>query len=562
LLLLPFRYLWWLFTSLRHSIGRPPDFVAFILEGDLPPLPDPRRPLWQRFTSRPRLSLKELSDRLDAIGRDARIKGVVLHLRPTPLPMASLEDLRDSVARLRAAGKRVVAWAPSYTTGSYFLACACDEILIMSMGLIAPMGFSRTGMFLAEGLARFGISADFVQISPYKTAADPFTKSKMSDQYREQVTWLAASNYDELIRAISEGRALAEDKAKALVDQSPFGDEAALANRAVDGIVGEEELGVHLTKVSPGAATIGTWDSARKKMRTPAPSLGRGPYIALLRIEGTIVDGRSGRLPLTPPVDIPIVGDDRAGDLTVVQAARQVAADRRAAGVVLYVNSRGGSATASEAMRQALAVIAARKPLVVAMGPVAGSGGYLVSAPGSWIVARPSTLTGSIGVLTGKAVVGPLWSKLLFNRESITFGKHAAMESDDRAYTDEERELVKSEVDRIYRMFVEVVARARGMKADELEPIAQGKVWTGRQALERKLVDQLGGLHEAAARARTLAKLDADVPLREVRAPRRMVAPPLSDATAAWIGHVLEGWSVLNRGQALALMDYLPARLR
>src|SRR5439155_1746838 len=169
-------------------------------------------------------------------------------------------------------------------------------------------------------------------------------------------------------------------------------------------------------------------DQAGRHMSRPAPRLRVGSYVAIIRIQGTIIDGRSGRPPVAPPVEIPIVGDPRAGDLTVVQVARQVAADRRAAAAVVYVDSRGGSVTASEAMRQALVVVAAKKPVVVAMGPVAGSGGYWVATPGRWIVARPGTLTGSIGVLTGKLVTGGLWAKLLVNRETVAEGRHALME--------------------------------------------------------------------------------------------------------------------------------------
>ncbi|HYM66494.1 MAG TPA: S49 family peptidase, partial [Patescibacteria group bacterium] len=412
----PFRYLWWLVTSFRRALRRAPGFVVLVVEGELPPLPDPPRPLWQRFTSRPRLSLKELGERLDAIGRDKRIKGVVLHLRPIGVPLAGVEDLRESIAGLRKSGKRVIAWAPFYTTASYYAACACDEILMMPTGMVTAMGFAGTGMFLAESLARVGITADFVQVSPYKTAADTLTRSSMSNEYREQVTWLLEARHGELVAAISDGRHLSTEAATEMVDGSPYGDEAAVAARAVDRILGEEDLAAHLGTGGHAPVTLGTWEQAKRAMRLPPPSLRRAPNVALIRIEGTIVDGRSGRLPLTPPVDIPIVGEDRAGDLTVVQAARQVAADRRAAAAVLYVNSRGGSSTASEAMRQALAAVAARKPLVVVMGPVAGSGGYWVATPSSWIVARPSTLTGSIGVLSGKLVTGPLWSKALVNR--------------------------------------------------------------------------------------------------------------------------------------------------
>jgi protease-4 len=561
-ILFPFRYLWWLIKSARRSLGKPPDFVLFVIEGEMPPLPDPPRPIWQRFTSRPRLSVKELGERLEAIGRDPRIRGVVLHLRPLALPMAGVEDLREHVAGLRRAGKRVVAWAPFYTTGTYFLACACDEVLIMPAGMVRPLGFAGTGMFLADGLARFGIAADFAQVSPYKSAADILTKSKMSNEYRDQVTWLLESRHGELLKAIGDSRHLDEGGARGLIDATPCGDEAALAAHAVDGIVSEEDLTEHLSSRADSAVTLGTWERAQGSMQTPPPSLGLGQYVALLRIEGTIVDGRSGRLPVPPPVEVPFLGEDRAGDLTIVQAARLVAADKRAAAVVLYVNSRGGSATASEAMRQALAVVASRKPLVVVMGPAAGSGGYWVATPASWIVARPSTLTGSIGVLTGKLVTSGIWSKLLFNRETIAFGKHATIDSDDRAYTDEERRIVEDEINRIYRLFVDIVARARRMTPSDVLPIAEGKVWSGRQALERKLVDELGGLETATSKARSLAKLPDEVPLREVRAPKRAVAPLPGEAAGGWPAYLIQSLTMLAHAPALAVMEYVPAEPR
>jgi protease IV len=549
-LLFPFRYLWWLVSSLRRSIGKPPEFVLFVLDENLPALPDPPRPLWQRFFGRQRLSVKELAERFEAIGRDGRIKGVVLHLRPVGMPMATLQDLREQVANLRAAGKRVVAWSTSYTTATYYLACACDEIVLMPTGMVGALGFATTGMFLADGLARFGISGDFIQVSPYKSAADTLTKSRMSDELRRQLTWLLESQHQELVEAIARSRGVDQARAKELIDCSPFSDESALENHVVDRVAGEEELNLK----------IGTWDRASRKMRTPAPTLRRGKYVALMRIEGTIVDGQSGRVPVRPPVEVPLVGDDRAGDLTVVQVARQVAANKRAAAAVLYVNSRGGSSTASEAMRRALRSIASRKPLVVVMGPVAGSGGYDVATPGAWIVARPGTLTGSIGVLGGKIVTGPMWGKLLFNRETIAFGEHVTINNDEHPYSETEREIVRREIDHIYRGFLEVVAKARKLTVEQLAPNAGGKVWTGRQALERGLVDEMGGLEAGVRKARSLAGLPEQAPVREVRGPRRYV-PPAPEPAAAWFGYLLEGLTVLGRAPALCVMEYLPGEL-
>jgi len=555
LILFPFRYLWWLVSSIRRSIGKPPEYVVFVLEENMPTLPDPPRPFWQRFSPK-RLSVSELGERFDAIGRDSRIKGVLLHLRPTGMSMAALQDVSELVAKLRRSGKRVVAWAPFYTTGTYYLACACDEILLMPGGVVQPLGFASTGVFLAEGLARFGISADFIQVSPYKSAADPLTKSRMSNELREQLTWLLDSQHKELMTAIGKARVLDEAGVKQLIDCSPYTDDVVVEQHVVDRLVSEEELSVHL------ASTIGTWERAERRMRRPAPTLRFGKYVALIRIEGTIMDGRSARLPIRPPIAVPLVGEERAGDRTVVQVARQVAADKRAAAVVLYVNSRGGSTTASEAMRQALTVVASRKPIVVVMGPVAGSGGYDVATPGSWIVARPSTLTGSIGVLGGKIVTGGVFAKLLFNRETIAFGEHATMESDERPFTDEERSILKAQIDHLYRGFLEVVARARKMTPDEVHPIAQGKVWTGRQALELKLVDELGGIDAGLAKARTLAGLKESAVLREARGPRRMIPPLTAPATApGWIGYMLEGLTLLSRAPALAVMEYLPGEL-
>jgi protease-4 len=557
-ILFPFRYLWWLLSRVRRARGRPPDYVIFVLENDLPALPDPPRRLWQRFTSRPRVSLTELGERFEAISRDPRVKGVILHLRPVGMSMATLQELREMVGKLRKSGRRVVAWAPFYTTGTYYLACACDEILLMPAGSVQPLGFASTGMFLRDGLARFGIEADFVQISPYKSAADVLTKSQMSDELREQITWLLESQQKELLGAIAEGRLRDENGARELVDGSPYGDDTALDQHIVDAVIPEEKLAERLGPGGGAFITIGSWDQARARLPDPAPTPPPRQYVAVLRIEGTIIDGRSGRLPVKPPVEIPLVGDDRAGDLTVVQAARQVAGDKRAAALVVYVNSRGGSATASEAMRQALNVIAERIPVVVAMGPVAGSGGYWVSTPARWIVARPSTLTGSIGVLAGKIVTGGMWSKLMFNRETIAFGEHATIESDEKPYTDEERQIVKAQIDRIYRLFLEVVGKARNMTPEEVHSIAAGRVWTGRQAMERKLVDELGGLDAAVRKARSLAGLDESAPVREARAPKRMIAPFEPASAVGFIGYVLDGVSMLTRAPALAVMEYLP----
>src|SRR5581483_5183283 len=401
--------------------------------------------------------------------------------------------------------------------------------------------FASTGMFLSDALARVGIKADFVQVSPYKSAADVLTRSSMSPELREQVTRLLQSNHDQLVDGIASGRRIDSDTARKLIDESPYDDAGALAAGAVDAVLTEEQIPARL-----GAGVrIGDWDQARRKLPRPAPRLRRGRYVALMRIEGTILDGRSGRPPVRPPVNLPLIGDARAGDLTVVQLARQVAHDSRAAAAVLYVNSRGGSATASQSMFAALETIAARKPLVVVMGPVAGSGGYLVSMPGRWVIARPGTLTGSIGVLTGKLVTAGLWEKLTATRETVAFGKNVTLESDDHAFTPEERRIVEAHVASIYESFLKLVAASRHLDRDAVKAIADGRVWTGAQALDRKLIDELGGLDAGIAKARALASLPESARVIEVQPPKRSAPPRTLPTAASLAGYVLDGVRML-----------------
>jgi protease-4 len=264
-----------------------------------------------------------------------------------------------------------------------------------------------------------------------------------------------------------------------------------------------------------------------------------------------IVDGYSQRPPYTPPFPLPFVVSERAGDMSVVQVARQVLADRRAAAVVLHVNSGGGSATASEAMRAALEKIAAKKPLVVAMGPVAASGGYWVSTPGRIVMAQPNTLTGSIGVLNGKLFNAGLLEKLFVSRETISRGRSALLFDFERPFSDEERALVWEGLQRIYDMFLDRVAASREMPRQAVDAIGGGRVWSGRQALEKGLVDELGGLGRALEKARQLAGLDERAPVRLFN-PSQKSIPPLPEPASA-LTYALDGVRLFNHPGPLCL---------
>jgi protease-4 len=268
-----------------------------------------------------------------------------------------------------------------------------------------------------------------------------------------------------------------------------------------------------------------------------------------------IIDGHSQRPPFNLPFPVPLFWDERAGDLSVVQAARRVLKDNRAAAAVLYVNSRGGSATASEAMRLALAKLAEKKPLVVSMGAVAGSGGYWVSTPGKVILSQPNTITGSIGVLTGKFHDAGLLDRLLVGRESISRGEHALIFSPERAFSDKEREIVGQSMRRTYAMFLDRVSQSRGLEQEAVDAIGAGRVWTGRQALEKGLVDEIGGLERALEKARQLAGLDEHASTRFFYPSKDPIAP--IPAPAAALGYALEGIRTFNGASTLCLCPWV-----
>jgi len=550
-LLYPIRLLIWALGNLTCRLRRPPDYVMFILDGEYPMIRQPSGNLIMRWLRPPRLSLQELAEQFHTVAADRRVRGVILNIRQLSMPMAHLDSLRDMIKDLRAANKRVVVWSNHYNNTLYYLACAADDILIAPGGLVDSLGLRRQYIYLADALSQIGLQVDVVPISAYKSAADMFTRNSMSEEVRAMANWLADSTYGEIVRGVAEGRHVNEETARALIDQTPCTDTTAQQLGLINAIATEEDLPTYV-RGKQKAIRLATWQVARLSLlrRPPLPTQ---RYIALLSIEGSIVDGYSEHPPFKLP--IPFVFNDRAGDLSVVQAARQVLADPRAAAVVVYVDSGGGSATASEAMRAALIKVAAKKPLIVAMGAVAASGGYWVSTPGSVIIAQPNTITGSIGVLFGKIFNAGLMQKLLVNQETISRGKGAPLTDPERPFSEEERAKIRMAIEEIYDMFLERVAASRKMTREAVHVIGAGRVWTGRQALANGLVDDMGGLWQATAKARELAHLDERVPVHVIHPERQYIAP-LPD-TAAALAYAMKSVHLFNSHGVLCLCPWL-----
>ena len=544
-----------LVSNLFRRLGKAPDYVTFTIEGPIPETAPPRPPFPRNLLASKVLTLRTLGKQLRHVAHDPRVKGIVLRLYGVSAPPAQLQGLRDLIHEIRGTGKRVIVWSHDYDLATYYVANAADDILLQYGGSVTAFGQELRYYFLADALERIGIKGDFVQITPYKTAPDMVIRTSMSDEAREMANWLIEDLYQQYLGGIAQGRSLSVDDVKKLIDDCPYTSARAQTEGVVDRVLGEEELPVYLgTESDP--VKLASYTTAKKRLLS-APLTRPGKCVAVLRLAGDIIDGRSATPPFKAPFRVPLLFSEKAGDLTVVQQARGLARNKRVSAVVVHVDSGGGSATSSEAMAAALQTVADVKPLIISMGTVAASGGYYVATPGAKIIAQPGTLTGSIGVVTGKLVTAGLYEKILFHRETISRGKHAGYFSGAQPFTDEERQSLRNSIDQIYGQFVKRVADSRGMSAEDVVAVGGGRVWTGAQAKEHGLVDEMGGLDLAIQRAREAAGLSLHCRVQEIKPSKKLLAPTAA-STAGVIDYAMQGLRMIRPGNVLFLTTLLP----
>lgn len=534
----------------RSQNTAPIDYIQFNLPPEMPTMPINRNPILERIQGKAPISLMELEKAFERIALDKRPKGVLLYLQGAPGALAELQMLRDSIKRLRARGKRVICYAKSYDLRTYYVASAADEILLQPGGDVSTLGLVQQQVFLKNALDSIGMEVDVVAITPYKSAADQFSRTEPSEESRAMTNWLLDSSYSQVVAGIAEGRGISEAAVHEMIDNAPYIDLMALENGYIDGISNEEGLQAHL-----GVKEIVLWDKADGMLLTKWLNVA-GKYVAVLHLQGTIVDGES----LDPPVDVPLplVGGPRIGDVTTVQQIRNLMKDDRAAAVVIAIDSPGGSATASEAISSALDELAKDRPVVVYMHNVAASGGYYIATPADYIIAQPGTITGSIGVIFAKFITSGTLKKLRFNEEIYKRGDNADIMASSTPFTEEQREKMRNSVERIYEQFLGRVADARKMKTASIDAIGGGRVWTGQQAKENGLVDELGGLYEAIEKARELAKLSDEAPAMLVSRKAKPMPAQLAEQAnpAAALNYWRGGLNNLFGGRTLMLMPF------
>jgi len=499
------------------------DIVVFPLEGSFPERTSRRTPLPFPLNMLPvfpsEVSLEEVQHALDLIAADRRVRGVVFRIRGVQAGSAARHTLRRMMLDLHAAGKRTVAWLPSADTWDYYLASACQEIVLPPSGRINALGLRSEALFLKDTLGMTGIKADLESIAEYKVTPDMFRRTSMTEPHQEMLEALLDSIFEHVTAVIAKERGMTAERVRQLVDQMPMTPEDALRADLIDAILYEDELAAHLG-IAEGAAgddapnvsepaddhaPLITWRNAARWLKRPARWTTR-KRIGVVSLEGMIVPGKSRRMPT--PLPLPI--EAQAGAETTAAALRQAEADPHIAAVIFHVDSPGGSSLASDLIWRQVRRLQERKPVVVLMGEQAASGGYYVSASADHIVARPTTMTGSIGVWGGKFVVGELYDKLEIGHRELQRGARADLYSEFRPFNEEERQQVRQEMGATYARFKRVVAQGRGMMEEDVEEIARGRVWTGEQAVEIGLVDEMGDFETALTAAKGRAELDPE----------------------------------------------------
>ena len=502
--------------------------------------------------------------------RDPRISTVLLMPGSLELPFwGKVQELRDAVVDFRKSGKTVVAFLEFGGDREYYLASAADRVFLLPTSPLDLTGVASYEIFLRGTLDKIGAYPDFRHIGEYKTAVNQLTETSMTPAHREMSESLNRDMYDQLVRGLAASRKKTEAEIRALLDQGPFLPEDALRAGLVDDLAYEDQLDDRVPQLKAVSGDMRRIEDAEYRHVSPR-SVGIRPQsrIAVIYAAGVIASGRSG----IDPVNGAVAGSD-----TLLDQIRRIRDDETVKAIVLRVDSPGGSSTASDVIWRELMITRDQKPsrpLVVSMSDLAASGGYYIAMPGQWIVAQPATLTGSIGIYTGKMVTGGTLGKLGITTETVKSGRNADMYSPLAPFSPEQRAKVDEYMQGFYDQFVEKVAEARHTTPERIDAIAQGRVWTGRQAKDIGLVDELGGLDAAIAAAKQRARIPNDEDVELVMFPPRRsfyealadqlggasagsgLRALLGDRDARAVAALTTPMRLFRRGEPLALMPF------
>lgn len=530
-------------------------------------------------------SLSTGLQRLDKAAKDDDLEAVVLHINGPTIGWAKLNELRTGIQKMRQKGRKVYAWLESADTKDYLLATACDEIILPESGMVMMPGLRAEVSFYKNLFDMLAIQPQMLRVGEFKSAAEPYSRSEMSPAFREEMEAILDDYYRQIVEMIAQSRKLTPEQVKAAIDVGlhTAGDAKKLGlidrlgyeDSITDLVKGDrKETDVKYSKAY-GKKKLDTDFSGITGMAKmmnlmmgvePTPRKSSSPKIAIINAVGPIMSGNSRA---------DLFGDESMGSTTIIKAIRQARDDSTVKAIVLRVDSPGGSALASDLMWHELETLEGKKPFVVSMGDVAASGGYYIAMGADRIFAEPGTLTGSIGVVGGKLAFEKFYEKIGITTSVVQRGKNSGVLSMTTPFSDAERDAMQKMLNDIYAQFTKKAAAGRKMDHEKLEKMARGRVYTGAQALNLGLVDELGTLSDAIAHAKKAAGLDPDQKLERLDLPRPIspfeqlfgpVDPSAASLKAAFVKHLpaeladqlkgLDIYEMLAHERVLAVMPF------
>jgi protease-4 len=467
--------------------------------------------------------------RIDKAAGDEKIDGVILRINNPTIGWAKMNAFRKAIGRVQAKGKKVHAWLDGASNIDYLLASACDEIVMPEPGVLMMVGLRAEVTFYKNLFQMIGVKAEMLRVGEFKSAAEPYTRTEMSPEFRKEMEEILDDRYKLLVDTIAASRKLSGDKVSAAIDEGPLTARIARELGLIDTIGYEDDLESSLEKAAEGKTFKVVRKYGKKKVDTdfggllgmskmmetllgiePPKRKSANPKLAIIYASGMITSGKNSTDFLS--------GETTMGSDTMIKAIREANKDATVKAIVLRVDSPGGSALASDLMWHELELI--KKPFVVSMGDVAGSGGYYIAMGADRIFADPGTITGSIGVVGGKFALDGAFKKIGITTDIISRGKNSGVLSSTTGFTDSERDAMQRMLNDVYDQFTTKAAQGRKMPKDKLEKLARGRIYTGSTAIKIGLVDELGSLDDAIAYAKKQAGVGPDEKLEKLVLPK------------------------------------------
>ncbi len=473
-------------------------------------------------------SLSDAIARVDKAAKDDAVQGVLLKINGAQIGRGKLNEFRQAIGRVKAKGKKVIAYLDSADSADYLVASLCDEVVMPEPGMLMLLGVRSEVSFYKNLFDFVGVKAEMLRVGEYKSAAEPYSRTEMSKEFREELEQVLGDFYDQMVETVATGRKLDPEKVKVAIDNGPYTATSAKELGLVTRIAYEDELSDILKAMQPGAPFKLTKRYGKKKIDTDfsgfagmmkmmnmlmgvdqQPRRTFGTKIAVIHATGMIMPG---------PSSTDMFGGSTLGSDTLVKAIDKAATDASVKAIVLRIDSPGGSALASDLIWRALQKVG--KPVVASMSDVAGSGGYYIAMGAETIFAEPGTITGSIGVVGGKIAFEGLYNKIGITTSVVSRGKNSGILSTTSGFTDSEREAMTKLLHDIYRQFTEKAAKGRKMEVAALEKLARGRIYSGETALKLGLIDKIGTLDDAIEHARQLAGIGPDEKFERLILPR------------------------------------------